>query len=132
MFNHNVYVFLKISIIQINYIKKKQKKQFVNFLVLIFLIIKYQYNYFDKHKGIKGIIFSKKVARKNLFAYTVFRLYVVIVKDSNINSLLPQKVELLYLSKFNGILYFIGNKDWKTNFLKNEKEKEKLNKKFFS
>ena len=125
--------FLKDQYKTNNLCKEKVEKALQKIFSFCFLIVRYQYNYFDKHKGIKGMIFTKKLSRNDLVACAVFRLFVDLIKDSNGNSLLPQqKVEQLYLSKFNGVLYFINNEEWQNYFFENRKLKEKLTKKFFS
>ena len=112
----------------------KEKIQAILYSLLLFccLIIKYQYEYITKHKGIKKIKIIGKYSRNDLIQCAVFILFTELVKDKMGVPLLNEKtISSLSINQFYAILGAIDNKDWQECFFENKHIRERLYIDFF-
>ena len=113
--------------------KCKEKIQSTLHTILLFcsLIVKYQYDYISKHKGIKNIKINR-YSRNDLAQCGIFILFTEIIKDTTGVPLLNEKtVNIFYLNQFYSFINALNNKDWIEAFLNNKHLKERLSIDFF-
>ena len=113
---------------------RKEKIQSTIHSIMLFccIIIKYQYDYILKHKGIKKIKIIGKPSRNDLVQCAIFVLFTEIIKDKTGTPLLNEKVvNSLSINQYYGILGALDNKEWKEALFENVHLRERLYIDFF-
>ena len=112
----------------------KEKIQTILYNILLFccIIIKYQYEYILKHKGLKNIKIIGKYSRNDLIQCAIFFFFTEIVKDKSGVPLLNEKtINSLAMNQFYSLLNSLDNKEWKEGLFENIHLKERLYIDFF-
>ena len=123
--------FLKDLIEESRMCKEKIQSTLQSLLLFCCIIVKYQYDYIDKHKGIKKIKINK-LSRNDLIQSAVFILFTEIIKDNTGVPLLNEKaVNSLSINQYYAILGSMIKKEWKEAFFENVHIRERLYIDFF-
>ena len=112
----------------------KEKIQSTIYSIMLFccIIVKYQYDYILKHKGIKKIKIIGKPSRNDLVQCAIFVLFTDIIKDKTGTPLLNEKaINSLSINQYYGILGALDNNDWKEALFENVHLRERLYIDFF-
>ena len=113
--------------------KCKEKIQSTLHSLLLFccIIVKYQYDYILKHKGIKNIKINK-LSRNDLVQSAIFYLFTEIIKDKTGTPLLNEKnLNSLSLNQYYALLGALDNQEWKDALFENVHLRERLYIDFF-
>ena len=124
--------FLKDLFDTSNKCKEKIQNSIYSILLFCCIIVKYQYDYILKHKGIKKIKIIGKYPRNDLIQSAVFILFSEIIKDKAGNPLLNDKtVNSLSINQYYALLGALDNNEWKEALFENVHLKERLYIDFF-
>ena len=116
-----------------NFGKEKVRKCLNSILLFCFLIVKYQYNYINTHKGIKKIKLSGKPSRNDLISSAIFILFYDLIKDKTGQPLLSQGLlETLELTQYVGLAEELDSIKWNEAFIENNSIRERLCNKFYT
>ena len=112
----------------------KEKIQSTIYSIMLFccIIVKYQYDYILKHKGIKKIKIIGKPSRNDLVQCAIFVLFTEIIKDNTGTPLLNEKtINSLSINQYYGILGALDNKEWEEALFENVHLRERIYIDFF-
>ena len=124
--------FLKDLLDEAHMCKDKIQSTLHSILLFCCIIVKYQYDYINNHKGIKKIKINK-LSRNDLIQSAVFILFTEIVKDKSGVPLLNEKtLNSLSLNQYYEIISALDSNDWKEAFFENPHLKERLYVDFFN
>ena len=124
--------FLKDLLDTSNKLKEKIQSTLHSILLFCCIIIKYQYDYIQNHKGLIKNIKINKFSRNDLVQCGVFFLFTEIIKDKTGAPLLNEKtVNDLSISQYYGLLEALNNNEWKEGLFYNKHLRERLNIDFF-
>ena len=116
-----------------NKCKEKIEKALLSLLILCSLIMKHQYFYINKNKGIKKIKkISGKPSRNDLIQCSVFIIFSELIKNNSGNPLLDQKeIESLGLNQYVKFIQLLNKKEWIEGFLENKILRQKISNDFY-
>ena len=120
--------FLKDLLISSNLCNEKTQKVLTTIMLFCTLIVKYQYDYNIKHKGLKKIKIMGKLSRNDLLQSAVFILFTELIKNKAGTPLLDQK-ELESLTMNNQLVKYIqllNRQEWIDGFLENKALRERI------
>ena len=124
--------FLKELLDKNNKWREKIEKTFQSILLFCGLIVKYQYNYLIKHKGLIKIKISGKPSRNDLLQSAVFILFHDLIKNKNGEPLLDQKeLDPLDMNKEVNFINIIEKEEWNEAFFENNSLRERICNNFF-
>ena len=117
-----------------NKCKEKIEKGLISIFILCSLIVKHQYYYINKNKGIKKIKkISGKPSRNDLVQCAVFILFSELIKNNSGNPLLDLKeIESLELSQYVKFIQLLGKKEWIEGFLESKILRQKISNDFYT
>ena len=96
------------------------------------LIVKHQYDYTHKHKGLKKIMKTGKPSRNDLIQSGVFLIFSEMLMDNKGEPLLNSNdLESFKNGQYIDFAQLLNNADWKNGFLENEKLRDNINKSFY-
>ena len=112
--------------------QEKIQKNLMAILLFCAIIVKYQYNYINKHKGIKKIKLTGKPSRNDLTQSAVFTIFAELIKNENNVPLWDQnELESLAADQYKRCIDLLDTKEWKEAFLENDAIRERINNGFF-
>ena len=124
--------FLKDILDNPRFCKEKIQSTLHSIMLFCCLIVKYQYEYILKHKGIKNIKIIGKYSRNDLVQCAIFILFTELIKDKTGVPLLNEKtLASLSLNQFYAIIGLLDNKEWQDCFFENKHLRERLYIDFF-
>ena len=124
--------FLKDILDNPRFCKEKIQSTLHSIMLFCCLIVKYQYEYILKHKGIKNIKIIGKYSRNDLVQCAIFILFTELIKDKTGVPLLNEKtLASLALNQFYAIIGLLDNKEWQDCFFENKHLRERLYIDFF-
>ena len=110
----------------------KIEKTLESIFLFCALIVKYQYNYFNKHKGIKKIKIPGKPSRNDLMQSAVFIMFSELIKDQTGAPLLSIKeLETLTDTNYKQLMQLLNSEEWKNGFFENKILRDKISNNFF-
>ena len=114
--------------------KPKIEKSLISILLLCSLIVGYQYNYINKHKGLKSIKIPGKPSRNDLLQCSVFIIFSEIIKNKSGVALLDQKeIDSLATSpQYARFIQLLETKEWKEGLLENDAIRLRISNDFFA
>ena len=125
--------FLKELLEKKNKWKQNIEQSLQSILLFCGLIVKYQYNYIIKHKGLKKIKISGKPSRNDLLQSAVFILFHdLIKKKGNDEPLLDQKdLDPLDMNQNINFISLIDKEEWIEGFFENDSLRERICNNFY-
>ena len=124
--------FLKELLENSNKCKEKIEKVLSTILIFCSLIVKYQYNYINKHKGLKKIKIPGKPSRNDLLQCAIFILFTELIKNKIGNPLLDQReLDSLNMNQNAHIVQLLDKKEWIEGFIENPSLRERICNDFF-
>ena len=115
-----------------NKFKEKIEKGLISILTLCCLIVKHQYAYITKHKGLKKIKLSGKPSRNDLLQCAVFILFSELIKNKSGNPLLDQKeIDNLAMNQYTKFIQLLEKEEWNKAFLENKEIRKRISNEFY-
>ena len=110
----------------------KIEKTLESIFLFCALIVKYQYNYFNKHKGLKKIKIPGKPSRNDLLQSAVFIIFSELIKDQTGAPLLSLKeLESLTNTNYTQLMQLLNSEEWNKGFFENKILRDKISNNFF-
>ena len=112
--------------------KDKIENTLDSIYLLCGLIVKHQYEYINKHKGLKNIKLTGKPSRNDLLQSAVFIIFSEMLHDNRGEPLLNSKdLESFRNERYINFAELLEHKDWKNGFLENSELRKNINNHFY-